>query len=132
MVEKRSPLAAEIGARLRSIRQQNGWTQAALAERIGVLRPQLSRYEAGLDLPNVETILLIRDTLEVSIDELLRGPHAPIEPIIDVELRECLRIAERLPPAHRSTMIEMLHAIFAKAESERAMGVEDVKGGEGK
>jgi len=129
---KQSPLAAEIGARLRRIRQQNGWTQTALAERIGMKRPQLYRYEAGLDLPNVETIVLICDTLEVKVDDLLRGPQVPADPIMDVELRECLRIAERLPSAHRATMIDMLHAIFAKAESERAMGVEDARGGEGK
>ena len=117
-IRKQSLLAAEVGARIRALRERNGWQQKDLAERIGVQRPQLSRYEAGLEVPHPEKLITICSVFEVTTDEILRGRRPPDAIIADVELRERVRRIETLSRFYRNSAIEMLDAIIARAIQE--------------
>ena len=53
------------------LRKLNNMSQEDLAEKIGVSRQTLSKYETGESLPDIEKCQLIAETFSVSIDDLL-------------------------------------------------------------
>ena len=54
-----------------SLRKLNGLSQEELADRIGVSRQTLSKYETGESLPDVEKCKRIADVFGVSLDDLV-------------------------------------------------------------
>ena len=54
-----------------SLRKLNGFSQDELADRIGVSRQTLSKYETGESLPDIEKIVAIANEFGVSIDDLI-------------------------------------------------------------
>jgi DNA-binding XRE family transcriptional regulator len=75
---QRSPLAPTLGPRIRSIRQNAGWSQPALARACGFSRQTLATIEDGrTSNPRIQTLLKLADVLEVSLDALCgRGEEA--------------------------------------------------------
>lgn len=65
--------AAAIGAAVRAERQRAGLSQGGLAERCGILVPQISRLENGAQLPSLRTLIRVADALGVSPAALLTG-----------------------------------------------------------
>ncbi|MCR4776514.1 MAG: helix-turn-helix domain-containing protein [Saccharofermentans sp.] len=53
------------------LRKYNNMSQEELADKIGVSRQTLSKYETGESLPDIEKCRLIADVFGVSIDDLL-------------------------------------------------------------
>lgn len=75
--------AKVVGENVTKYRKAAGLSQAALAERIGVSVPFLSRVERGQKLMKLTTLLAIAQALDVSCDALLRedGPESYLENI---------------------------------------------------
>jgi transcriptional regulator with XRE-family HTH domain len=117
--KKEQSLAAEIGARLRRIRIRNGWSQKEFAERLGVTPSQLSRWENGKILPDTESVIDICDAVLVQSDEILRGLGEVRGMLdVDVDLRDLIRIIERLDIQYRNHARETLRAIVAQARQD--------------
>lgn len=53
------------------LRKYHNYSQEELAERIGVSRQTLSKYETGESLPDIEKCKLLADVFSVSIDDLI-------------------------------------------------------------
>jgi DNA-binding XRE family transcriptional regulator len=60
---KESP---KLGARLKSLRQAAGLTQAELARRTGIHRPNIARVEAGRHTPSLETLTRLAAAIGVT------------------------------------------------------------------
>ena len=56
-----------------SVRKMHGFSQDELAEKIGVSRQTLSKYETGESLPDIERCKLLAEVLDVSLDELVNS-----------------------------------------------------------
>jgi DNA-binding XRE family transcriptional regulator len=56
----------KLGARLRELRLAAGLTQAELARRTGIHRPNIARVEAGRHTPSLETLARIANAIGVS------------------------------------------------------------------
>jgi DNA-binding XRE family transcriptional regulator len=56
---------ARLGARLRELRLQAGLTQAELARRTGIHRPNIARVEAGRHTPSLETLARLASAIGV-------------------------------------------------------------------
>ncbi|MBO4458732.1 MAG: helix-turn-helix domain-containing protein [Butyrivibrio sp.] len=56
---------------LTELRKINNMSQEELAEKIGVSRQTLSKYETGESLPDIERCKLIADAFSVSVDDLI-------------------------------------------------------------
>lgn len=54
------------------LRNQSGYSQEQLAEKMGVSRQAVSKWESGVTLPETEKIILLSDFFDVSTDFLLR------------------------------------------------------------
>jgi transcriptional regulator with XRE-family HTH domain len=60
-----------IGKKIQEHREKKGLTQDALAEKIGVSRQSISKWELGQALPEVDKIVALSRLLNTTTDELL-------------------------------------------------------------
>ena len=61
----------KLGARLRELRLAAGLTQAELARRTGIHRPNIARVEAGRHTPSLDTLARIANAIGVSTTHVL-------------------------------------------------------------
>jgi DNA-binding XRE family transcriptional regulator len=64
---------ARLGARLRELRLAAGLTQAELARRTGIHRPNIARVEAGRHTPSLETLARLATAIGVPTTVVLAG-----------------------------------------------------------
>lgn len=64
---------ATLGKRLRELRLAAGLTQAELARRTGIHRPNIARVEAGRHTPSLETLARLAQAIGVSTTRVLSG-----------------------------------------------------------
>ncbi len=57
------------------LRTKKGMTQEELAEKVFVTRQAVSRWETGETVPNTETLKLLSELFDVSINTLLGSPR---------------------------------------------------------
>ncbi|MGE3622187.1 MAG: helix-turn-helix transcriptional regulator [Acidimicrobiia bacterium] len=88
--------AAQLGAATRAARLGAGLTQGALAQRAGVSRAWLARFEAGHPAASIEQILLVLKALGLGI-ELVEPTLRPRDQAI-VDARNRLQAAARDDP----------------------------------
>lgn len=62
----------EIANRLVQLRKQNGLSQEALAEKLGISRQAVSKWERAEASPDTDNIILLARLYGVSLDELLQ------------------------------------------------------------
>lgn len=60
---------------LKKLREKNNLTQDQLAERVRVTRQAVSRWETGETQPNTDTLKLLSQEFDVSINTLLGSPR---------------------------------------------------------
>lgn len=60
---------------LKNLREKNHLTQAQMAERVIVTRQAVSRWETGETQPNTDTLKLLSQEFDVSINTLLGSPR---------------------------------------------------------
>ena len=60
-----------IGQKIQEYRVRNGFTQEILAEKLGVSRQSISKWELGQSLPEVDKIITMSNLFSVTADELL-------------------------------------------------------------
>ena len=66
-----------LGHRIAKHRAALGWTQAELAERVGISRVALSHIEAGISNPGERTVALLAGVFKVEPHELVAGTDYP-------------------------------------------------------
>jgi len=81
-----------IADRIQSLRKTRGMSQEELADKIGVSRQTISKWESEQSTPDIEKVILLSDFFEVSTDYLLKG----IEPIKGEEEIEGKKIDARI------------------------------------
>ncbi len=74
-------LPREMGARIGALRRERGWSQADLAERLGVTRERLRKWEAGRNAPPLEGLISLSRALGTSYEELLTGQKPGPQPL---------------------------------------------------
>lgn len=57
-----------IGKNIRSARKNKNWAQTDLARATGMANTVISAYERGKKTPGLETLAIIANALEVSLD----------------------------------------------------------------
>ena len=62
----------EIANRLVNLRKQNSLSQEALAEKLGISRQAVSKWERAEASPDTDNLILLSRIYGISMDELLR------------------------------------------------------------
>ena len=60
-----------ISTRIRELRKQAKLSQEMMAEKIGVSRQAITKWETGLGVPDIENLVAIADLFKLSLDELM-------------------------------------------------------------
>ena len=66
---------AEVGPRLRRLRERRGVTLTALAAQTGISKCTLSRLESGQRKPSLELLLPLAEAHHLPLDELVGAPR---------------------------------------------------------
>lgn len=62
----------QFGDKLASLRKKQGMSQEQLADRLGVTRQSVSKWESGSSMPELSKLISISDLYSVSVDYLVR------------------------------------------------------------
>jgi transcriptional regulator with XRE-family HTH domain len=68
-----SSIAAKFGTRLRLLRQEQGWTQVVMAEKVGIDRSYISDMERGKKNVCLPTLEILAQAFGITISQLLKG-----------------------------------------------------------
>ena len=90
-----------LGERIAYYRKKAGYSQEGLAERLGVSRQAISKWETGEATPDAERIIVLAAALGISTDTLLLGKEEPERPYTEAET-----VRQPAPPPG------MPHALF--------------------
>ena len=58
--------------KLQVLRKQTGMSQEKLAEKIGISRQAVAKWEVGQSYPDVDKIIILSDLFKISIDKLIK------------------------------------------------------------
>lgn len=70
--ERRNPIM-NIADRIQNLRKNKGISQEQLADKIGVSRQSVSKWESEQSTPDIEKVILMSDFFEVTTDYILKG-----------------------------------------------------------
>ena len=107
MVKKKhpgKPLAQRLGTQIAALRKTKEWTQADLAERIGVEPETISRFERGATVPSLHTLEKLAQSLKISIGDLL----VPSSTVPDDQATRISAWLSELKPADRAFVLDLL------------------------
>lgn len=68
-----------IAERIQNLRKKNGISQEELADKIGVSRQAVSKWESEQSLPDIEKIIAMSNYFNVSTDYILKGIESLME-----------------------------------------------------
>ena len=61
-----------LSERIYKLRRKSGLSQEQLAEKIGVSRQAISKWESGTSTPELEKLLALSECFHITLDELVR------------------------------------------------------------
>lgn len=91
-----------LGARIKALRKQKGWSQERLAERASISTQYLSNIERGKENPTLDLLLRLAESLKVSPADIFdfeadaldrKSLHAEIRNLVQTRDVERLRAA---------------------------------------
>lgn len=111
-IEDRDPKKVAFGIRVRTKREQKGFTQAELGRMIGLSENSVVQYETGRALPKTANFERLAEALGVSSRYLLTGdvPDELTKAQTEPELK-ALEIMRSIPPTQQGQVLDALRAI---------------------
>ena len=73
----------ELGKRIKELRKTLGWNQDDLAEKMFVSRQTISSWENDKSYPDIQSLLLLSNLFDVSLDQLVKGDVEKMQRIIN-------------------------------------------------
>ena len=133
MRHPRHSLSETIGTALKNARQRRAWSQAEVAERVGIAAEVYGRLERGRIVPRADTLVRLAVALEVTADTLLglamgnEAPQPPPEVATEddqaalLRRRETRRLLRRLDAASPRTL-QLLDLLLGAIQKDAARG----------
>jgi len=117
---KKPPLTLSLGARIKELRKDRGWSQRELSARANVSQTRLSKYENGTHQVPLGALIRIAHTLALPVDALLPDVgDMPRDPE-DVQLFLRLRSLVALGPEEKAVACSLLDTVLAMRELRQA------------
>lgn len=83
----------EVGQRIRERRTQAGMSQDELAERVYVSRQTISSWENDKTYPDVQSLLLLSEIFDATVDSLIKGDVDAMTETIDRDIETMKRLS---------------------------------------
>lgn len=85
----------KIGSFIAVCRKENGFTQAALAEKLGITDRAISKWENGRSLPDPSIMLELCELLHININELLTGERLDMKDYKEMAEKNLVELARQ-------------------------------------
>jgi len=119
MSTKNQIISAKFPEKLKSARQQKGFTQGQLAQRVGSDSQRISKYERGVMVPTTAILIKLANALEVSLDYLLLDAEdRAVSKIQDAALLNQFTQIESLAENDKFLIKGLLDAFIKKSKFE--------------
>lgn len=92
----------EIANRLVNLRKGNNLSQEALAEKLGISRQAVSKWERAEASPDTDNLILLSRLYGISLDELLKTDEEIPGPLEDAEKDRAGEIVPAAPPGQEA------------------------------
>ncbi len=99
---------------LKTIREGKGIEVQALAEMTGLTRNAIWNYEAGRSQPTPETLCILADALDVSLDMLVRGKEKDRSK--ERSVKDAMELFKKLAPSDLDALMAL--AAFLRSRRE--------------
>ncbi|HEX5718071.1 MAG TPA: helix-turn-helix transcriptional regulator [Thermoanaerobaculia bacterium] len=117
---KKPPLPLSLGARIKELRKDRGWSQRELSARANVSQTRLSKYENGTHQFPLGALIRVARALALPVDALLPDTgDMPRDPE-DVQLLARLRSLVALGPEEKAVACSLLDTVLAMRELRQA------------
>ncbi|SCM76466.1 DNA-binding transcriptional repressor [uncultured Pleomorphomonas sp.] len=94
----------DVGARLKSLREQLGLSQRELARRSGVTNGMISMIEQNLTSPSVASLRKVLDGLSMTLADFFSEEDMPPAEQVFFGAGELIELAAKLPVAHKGVV----------------------------
>ena len=108
--------------RIQSLRKAKGISQEQLADKIGVSRQAVSKWESEQSTPDIEKVILLSEFFDVTTDYILGYSACDLSPSVlqeaytdDYLVQDVIIMLKKLPPAHRQALVLLLEEISLSA-----------------
>ena len=108
-----------VGDRIQSLRKARGISQEELADKIGVSRQAVSKWESEQNTPDIEKVILLSDYFETTTDYLLKG----IEPVKETESRWSALLFSTIGTIFNAMGLVVSIAIWIERQMSYAAGI---------
>ncbi len=108
----------EIYKKIKELRNEKGWSQKELAEKLNIHPVNMTKLEQGKNSPSLETVIKLSEIFNVSIDYLLSDELKKRESTIltDRELLDAFAKIERMNEENKHIVKEFLDAFIIKQQ----------------
>ena len=100
----------KIGAFLKELRKEKNITQEELADKMGVSRRTVSRWETGTNMPDMDILIDISDLYDVDLREILDGEIKDIK--MDNETKETVLKVAEVSNEEKAKIVRNIHVLF--------------------
>jgi transcriptional regulator with XRE-family HTH domain len=115
-----------LGQKISKLRKLKGWTQAQLAEKVGVHPSHITRWERDKNQPSSSTLKELTTAFGLSLEEMTEAPGARLlqESLgEDEKLLAQFRMLQDLDDQDRATIMSVIDAFLVKKKMQEALGL---------
>lgn len=94
----------KIGKFIAECRKGQNFTQAVLAEKLGITDRAISKWETGKSMPDASIMLELCDLLKISVNELLTGEHIAMDNYKEKAEENLIELQEKKDKAQKSLL----------------------------
>jgi len=112
----------DLGARIQELRKQNNLSIVELAQKIGVSKSQMIRYESKGALPPADILNNLAELFCTSIDYLMNGTadQKAQESLKQTNLLQRFREIEAMPEREQNVIVEVITAFIRDFKAKQA------------
>ena len=94
----------KIGKFIAECRKEQNYTQAVLAEKLGITDRAISKWENGKSMPDASIMLELCELLKISVNELLRGEQNAMDNYKEKAEEKLIEIQKKKDKAQKSLL----------------------------
>lgn len=101
----------KIGKFIAACRKENGYTQAGLADKLGITGRAVSKWETGKSMPDVSIMLELCELLNINVNELLTGEYIIMGEYKEIAEKNLIEMKRKEQRAKKAVVAVVICAI---------------------
>lgn len=111
----------KFGEKIAKLKKLKKMSQVELAEKTGISRDAISKYERGDVMPSIEYAKRIADVLGVSLDYLVSDSDQ--EEVLDNEAIKRIKEIQLLPNSDKEKIYSVIDALIRDTKAKQSFGL---------